>query len=70
MKNSDRVNITPMLEHIFGTGQIKTPEDLKLLIKTLREDPDKVIFNAKDMAKISEDIAKAKSSSNSKGNVK
>ena len=48
----DRVNITPLLDHLFRVGDIKTKEDLQMLIKALREKPDEIAFDPKFLADV------------------
>ena len=58
---NNQINITPILEHVLGTSEISSAEDLQMVIDALKELPPDMEFNSEDMAEIMEKI-KTKSS--------
>lgn len=50
-EQSRGVNITPVLEHVFGVSKIASVEDLHLLIQAL-EESDETVFDAKALSEI------------------
>lgn len=52
---TDKVNITAILEHIFGTSEIDDPKKLRLLIDALREMGDKPL-DVKSMVALAEKV--------------
>lgn len=59
-------NITPILEHILGTSEIDSAEDLQKLIDTLESMPEDTIINTENMAKIMDVINSNKKNENKK----
>ena len=57
------VNITPILEHALGIGEINSKEELLALADALEELGDDPRFNSKNMAELME-IIKAKKAEN------
>lgn len=55
MADKKLVNITPILNHLFGDFY-GDPKKMELLIKGLREIGDKPLFDVKKMAQIMENI--------------
>lgn len=51
-------NITPILEHLFGTSEIKTKEDLQMLVDALRSMPEDTEINTESMAEIMSKLKK------------
>lgn len=49
-------NITPILEHLLGTSEIKTKEDLQMLVDALESMPPDTEINTESMAEIMEII--------------
>lgn len=60
----DKINITPILEHILGISKINSEEDLRLLIKVLRDGGNRPLLNSKNMADLMERFKKAKKNTN------
>lgn len=54
-------NITPILEHVFGTSKIGNERDLQLLIKALEEGGDRKLFDSKAMSELMERFQALKS---------
>lgn len=53
-----RINITPILETVFGISEISKREHIQRLIKALRENSDINIFDTKRMAELMQSIQK------------
>jgi len=52
MATEKRQNITPILDHIFGIGEINSKEDLETLIEVLEEMGDQPLFSSENMSKL------------------
>lgn len=62
MKNKG-TNITPILEHILGTSEIDSAEDLQMLIEALESMPEDTKINNENMSQIMEAIKLKKENS-------
>lgn len=52
----EKTNITPILEHILGTSEIDSEEDLQMLIDALESLPEDTKITSDNMVKIMNNI--------------
>lgn len=48
----EKTNITPILEHILGTSEIDSEEDLQMLVDALKSMPPDTKITTSNMAEI------------------